>query len=213
MGCKEPNLHISISLVDLVALSLISGQRATELFRRDVKIGFDPIHENEPWIGQVSLELKKPCRFLGGKKCSIYPGSRKPRPLAVDECANFWPGCRPTRALVRCHGLCPWGSTLAGRSLVLSFQNIALLWNIRNRLFENTYSKAFLVSKNPVPFPLGEGQLFNSFRKCLPKRFSSRASPYSVSHFSSSISRTSPEKRWREFLFRRMERRPSLIIG
>jgi len=24
-----------------------------------------------------------------------YPGSRKPRPLAVDECANFWPGCRP----------------------------------------------------------------------------------------------------------------------
>ena len=24
--------------------------------------------------------------------CS-YPGSRKPRPLAVDECANFWPGC------------------------------------------------------------------------------------------------------------------------
>jgi hypothetical protein len=34
----------------------------------------------------------------------LYPGSRKPRPLAVDECANFWPGCRPTRALVRCHG-------------------------------------------------------------------------------------------------------------
>jgi len=42
----------------------------------------------------------------------LYPGSRKPRPLAVDECANFWPGCRPARALVRCHGLCPWGSTL-----------------------------------------------------------------------------------------------------
>jgi hypothetical protein len=123
MDCKEPNLHISISLVDLVALALASGQRATELFRRDVKIGFDPIHENEPWIGQASLELKKPCRFLGGKKCSIYPGSRKPRPLAVDECANFWPGCRPARALVRCHacvpkrtsacrhGQCQWGST------------------------------------------------------------------------------------------------------
>jgi len=53
-----------------------------------------------------------------------YLGSRKPRPLAVDECANFWPtcpessgGCRPTRALVRWHGLCPWGSTLAGRRI------------------------------------------------------------------------------------------------
>jgi len=28
-------------------------------------------------------------------KPAVYPGSRKPRPLAVDECANFWPGCRP----------------------------------------------------------------------------------------------------------------------
>ena len=31
------------------------------------------------------------------------PGSRKPRPLAADECANLWPGCRPTGTLVRCH--------------------------------------------------------------------------------------------------------------
>ena len=46
-----------------------------------------------------------------------YPGSRKPRPLAMDECANFWPGCRPAWALVRCHALCPWGSTLQGRRI------------------------------------------------------------------------------------------------
>ena len=26
------------------------------------------------------------------------PGSRKPRVVPVDECANVWPGCRPTRA-------------------------------------------------------------------------------------------------------------------
>ena len=48
MGCKEPSLHVSISLVDLVAFSLISGQKASEIFRRDVKIGFNPIDENEP---------------------------------------------------------------------------------------------------------------------------------------------------------------------
>jgi len=78
LGCKEPNLHVSISLIDLVALSLSSSQRATEVFRRDVKIGFDPIRENEPWIGRLCLELKKPCLFLDGKKCSIYRG----RPIA-----------------------------------------------------------------------------------------------------------------------------------
>jgi hypothetical protein len=33
-----------------------------------------------------------------------HPGNRKPRSLAVDECANFWPGCRPARALVRATG-------------------------------------------------------------------------------------------------------------
>lgn len=86
MGCKEPSLHVSIILVDLVAFSLISGQKAPEIFRRDVKIGFDPIDENEPWIGQVSLELKKPCPFLDGKKCSIYPG----RPIACALFPEYW---------------------------------------------------------------------------------------------------------------------------
>ena len=81
MGCKEPNLHIPISLVDLAAISLISGRKATELFRKDVKIGFDPIHENEPWIGRVTLELKKPCHFLDGKECSIY--LRRPMACAL----------------------------------------------------------------------------------------------------------------------------------
>jgi hypothetical protein len=28
-------------------------------------------------------------------KPTVYPGDRKPRPLAMDECAKFWPGCRP----------------------------------------------------------------------------------------------------------------------
>jgi Fe-S-cluster containining protein len=73
-GCKEPNLHISISLIDLVAISLVSGRKATDLFKRDIKIGFDPLQESEAWIGRVTLELKKPCHFLGGKECSIYPG-------------------------------------------------------------------------------------------------------------------------------------------
>jgi len=35
--------------------------------------------------------LREPWKALGRGK--IYPGSRRPRPLAVDECANFWPAC------------------------------------------------------------------------------------------------------------------------
>ncbi len=86
MGCKEPSLHVSISLVDLVAFSLISGRKPTELFTRAVKIGFDPLDADDPWIGEVSLELKKPCPFLAGKGCLIYAG----RPIACALFPEYW---------------------------------------------------------------------------------------------------------------------------
>jgi Fe-S-cluster containining protein len=81
-GCKEPNLHVSASLVDLIAISSVSGRRATDLFENDFKIGFDPISGREPWVGRVSLELSKPCHFLDGRECSVYAG----RPIT---CALF----------------------------------------------------------------------------------------------------------------------------
>jgi Fe-S-cluster containining protein len=86
VGCKHPDLHISITLIDLVALGLVSGQRASDLFKKYLKIGFDPLDETELWVGRISMELKKPCHFLDGKKCSIYPG----RPIA---CALFPESC------------------------------------------------------------------------------------------------------------------------
>ncbi len=81
-GCKEPALHISISLVDLLAISVASGRKVFDLFKKECKIGFDPIEEGEPWLGKVSIELRKPCSFLVGRECSVYPG----RPMA---CALF----------------------------------------------------------------------------------------------------------------------------
>jgi Fe-S-cluster containining protein len=81
-GCKEPKLHISISLIDLIAVSIISGQKPSDLFKKDCKAGFDPIDEREPWVGRISIELKKPCPFLDEKACSVYPS----RPTA---CALF----------------------------------------------------------------------------------------------------------------------------
>jgi hypothetical protein len=64
----------------------------------------------------------------------LYPGSRKPRPLAADECANFGPGCRPAWELVRCHGFCPWGSTVALGWLVLGGPGLGARGSCRNRL-------------------------------------------------------------------------------
>jgi Fe-S-cluster containining protein len=81
-GCKEPGLHISISLVDLLAISSNSNEKASDLFKKECKIGFDPIEEGEPWLGRIFIELKKPCSFLDGKVCSVYRG----RPIA---CALF----------------------------------------------------------------------------------------------------------------------------
>ena len=81
-GCREPGLHITISLVDLIAVSMTSGRRTLDLFKDHCKLGFDPLDEKEPWIGRLSLELRKPCSLLDGKKCGVYAG----RPVA---CALF----------------------------------------------------------------------------------------------------------------------------
>ena len=81
-GCNESDLHISVSLVDLISMALISGRRVSDLFRIDCKPGFDPLADFGPWIGRVSVELKKPCHFLDGKLCDVYLG----RPMA---CALF----------------------------------------------------------------------------------------------------------------------------
>jgi len=80
-GCKEPDLHISVSLVDLLAISWISGREVSDIYGEDCRIGFDPIEE-DPWVGRLSLELKKPCHYLDGKICVVYAG----RPIA---CALF----------------------------------------------------------------------------------------------------------------------------
>ncbi len=81
-GCRETDLHIATSLVDLVAISDVSGQQVSEIFKNHCKIGFDPLGEAEAWVGRVTIELVKPCHFLEGGKCGVYPG----RPIA---CALF----------------------------------------------------------------------------------------------------------------------------
>jgi len=81
-GCRDSELHITISLVDLIGLSQACGNKVSSLFRDHCKIGFDPLREEEPWVGRLTIELKKPCPFLDEKACRVYLG----RPIA---CALF----------------------------------------------------------------------------------------------------------------------------
>ena len=48
---------------------------------------------------------------------NFHPGSRRPRPLAVEECAILWPGCRPTWALERGPRALPVGLHINKRGL------------------------------------------------------------------------------------------------
>jgi hypothetical protein len=61
-GCKDEKLHVSVSIIDLVAASLLTGEKASHLFRSHYRIGGSPVEEN-PWIHRFALELKKPCPF------------------------------------------------------------------------------------------------------------------------------------------------------
>ncbi len=80
-GCKDERLHVSVSIVDMAAAFLLTGQMASDLFRSHYKIGGSPMDES-PWIQRFVLELKKPCPFLAGDDCGIYGG----RPIT---CALF----------------------------------------------------------------------------------------------------------------------------
>ncbi len=80
-GCKDPQLHVSISLIDLISISQACRKKGSQLFKKNLKIGFDPLPDRGPWIGRLSLELKKPCLFFDGKWCSVY--NARPIPCAL----------------------------------------------------------------------------------------------------------------------------------
>lgn len=85
-GCKDERLHVSVSMIDVVAASLVIGETVSDLFRSHFKIGASPMDEN-PWIQRFALEVKKPCPFLTGKDCGIY--GRRPITCALFPEACF----------------------------------------------------------------------------------------------------------------------------
>ena len=84
-GCKDPELHIPVTLMDLLLESLTLKAKPSEIYNRFYKTGWSP--ENEvPWVGRFTLELRKPCGFLEGRWCSIYPG----RPIGCVQFPEAW---------------------------------------------------------------------------------------------------------------------------
>ena len=70
-GCKDQRLHVSATIIDVVAAALLTGQTSSTLFRSHFKIGTSPMDES-PWFQRFGVELKKPYPFLAGKDCGIY---------------------------------------------------------------------------------------------------------------------------------------------
>jgi Fe-S-cluster containining protein len=76
-GCKNQNLQIPVSLVDLVGAARYQDGSVSATYQRNYALGL-LAHERYDWIRRVSLRLKKPCPFLENDLCRIYPV----RPLA-----------------------------------------------------------------------------------------------------------------------------------
>ncbi len=85
-GCKEPGLHVPVTLVDLILESAVFKESPTEIYRHFYKIGWLPVEEQGPWVGRLTLELKKPCGFLEGKLCRSYPA----RPIGCAQFPEAW---------------------------------------------------------------------------------------------------------------------------
>jgi Fe-S-cluster containining protein len=71
-GCKQPNLQIPISLVDLLGAAGQQNEPVSVLYRQNYGLGLLAVEQHD-WLRRVSLKLHKPCPFLKQDLCSIYP--------------------------------------------------------------------------------------------------------------------------------------------
>ncbi|MBW2056750.1 MAG: YkgJ family cysteine cluster protein [Deltaproteobacteria bacterium] len=74
-----------VTLVDLIFQAEALEREPDELYRLFYKIGWSPEDETS-WVGRLSLELRKPCGFLEGLWCRVYPV----RPIGCAEFPEAW---------------------------------------------------------------------------------------------------------------------------
>jgi Fe-S-cluster containining protein len=71
-GCKNQDLQIPVSIVDLMGAALHRDQSVAVTYPGNYSLGLLS-NEREDWVRTVSLRLMKPCPFLENDRCSIYP--------------------------------------------------------------------------------------------------------------------------------------------
>ena len=71
-GCKNPDLQVQVSIVDLLGLALHRQEPVSALYQRHYSLGLFS-EERDDWIRLVGLKLRKPCPFLANDLCGIYP--------------------------------------------------------------------------------------------------------------------------------------------
>jgi Fe-S-cluster containining protein len=71
-GCKNQDLQVPVSLIDLMGAALHRGESVSATFQKHYSLGLLS-NDREDWIRIVTLKVKKPCPFLENDRCSIYP--------------------------------------------------------------------------------------------------------------------------------------------
>lgn len=71
-GCKNQDLQIQVSVIDLLGAALHLGEPVAAVYRRYYSLGLFT-DERDDWLRMVALKLKKPCPFLENDLCGIYP--------------------------------------------------------------------------------------------------------------------------------------------
>lgn len=71
-GCRNPDLQVQVSLVDLLGAALHRDESVSAIYQRHYSLGLFA-HDRDDWIRMVALKLKKPCPYLEYDLCGIYP--------------------------------------------------------------------------------------------------------------------------------------------
>jgi Fe-S-cluster containining protein len=71
-GCKNLDMQVPVSLVDLLGAALHRDEPVSELYSRHYVLGVFS-NDREDLIRLASLKLKKPCPYLDENLCGIYP--------------------------------------------------------------------------------------------------------------------------------------------
>jgi Fe-S-cluster containining protein len=71
-GCKNTDLQVPVSLVEIVAAARHRGESVSATFRCHYFLGLF-YNDTDYCLRTVSLKLQKPCPFLADDLCSLYP--------------------------------------------------------------------------------------------------------------------------------------------